>query len=498
MIAPIILDADAVPHRRQRVVCVVVVVLAILIIGLGVGLGVGLGLSSSSSSPSAQPDVYVMGVVQDSFGNPVSGATVSGSQGNAVTTSKGEFSVYVTPSSATRFAFNVTKTGYLPQIGAGMVSTAASYYVPVTLTAAASPILFTNGQTFTWSGDLNQANYTIVIKAGSLYRGNSKISSSETVYLYVTEVMPQNSPGLLDTVDMNEYGSNNLQSAGMFYMEVTDSSGTQLTMNPAASVTIQPAYQGTASQVQGAASLAYSLNAQGQWYNVSAPSNRRRDSIYEAGYAAAAAAGYWNSDRAYKTACVVGKIQAPGGVTCAGTKATAGSFGIVSHSNTDASGNYCLEGPVGLQSYMSVGYYSNLINFPSTAGTCANPSSCTNVGTSVLSAATVCPQPPATTASPSSGGGCSCTISCNFNIYGLTDDSIDTLVCSEINQQFASYQGLYGCLNLAASCSGGIFSYTWSAPAGCAYASDLTTACSYIQEAYANVYECSASGSGQC
>lgn len=119
------------------------------------------------------------------------------------------------------------------------------------------------------------------------------------------------------------------------------------------------------------------LDAQGKWDNPtpmnppasSSPSPRAR-----VGHS-----GYWNADRAFRTACIRGTLKDSSGVCGGAHLDLTGPDFIHSVDSSGADGSFCLVGPQGQSGTLSG--RGPPVSFPRQAGDCSVPSSCTDVGT---------------------------------------------------------------------------------------------------------------------
>jgi len=156
------------------------------------------------------------------------------------------------------------------------------------------------------------------------------------------------------------------------------------------------------------------------------PYNTKRDE----GNQVAQQTGYWNTDRAYKTACVVGVLTVvTDGSNCVGAHLQAlGPDGIYSYGHTGSDGSFCLEGAQTVASSITAPGASGSISvrMPASPGSCANPSTCANMGQITVETNAICAAPPPTPTQPpndnnnnnNGGGG-----GCNWDAYNSCSQS---------------------------------------------------------------------------
>lgn len=164
-----------------------------------------------------------------------------------------------------------------------------------------------------------------------------------------------------------------LASLGMFYVEFVDDVGDQ--MKPPAGTTVSIGAQTPPAIPNSDPLNAWMMNDQGNW-------GTPQPMTPPAPGAPSAPApitnfGYWNSDRAFRTACIKGTLKSPSG-TCGGAMLDlTGPDGIHSKDVSGDDGSFCLVGPQGHSGTLAGG---RSVSFPGTAGNCSVPSSCTDVG----------------------------------------------------------------------------------------------------------------------
>jgi hypothetical protein len=90
--------------------------------------------------------------------------------------------------------------------------------------------------------------------------------------------------------------------------------------------------------------------------------------------------GYWNADRAFKTACVKGKVAAASVAACGGARVQAtGPDGISSFDSIGSDGSFCVTGAQTWSSQLQVGAFTQNVTMPSNAGSCSAPQTCTEL-----------------------------------------------------------------------------------------------------------------------
>lgn len=90
--------------------------------------------------------------------------------------------------------------------------------------------------------------------------------------------------------------------------------------------------------------------------------------------------GFWNADRAYRTACVRGRVRSPSGVCAGGALRADGPDGLSSFDTTGQNGEFCVVGAQTLTSTLVLGSGRASVRMPSTPGDCTQPQSCTDLG----------------------------------------------------------------------------------------------------------------------
>jgi hypothetical protein len=206
-------------------------------------------------------------------------------------------------------------------------------------------------------------------------------SASQGAYAITAPIEPVNAPGTMKPAGQTDQA---LQSTGMFYIDAFDTTG-------------RIAITGTMVELGGVvpadipdadAFNSWSLGSGGDW-NVGAP--LPQSSLDAApGMFSADQFGYWNSDRAFKTACLTGTVTSASAACPGAAVSASGPDNIVSHGTTDSSGGFCVEGAQTRQSTLSIAGMTRSVTMPSSAGSCAAPASCTNIGTITVTDTSKC------------------------------------------------------------------------------------------------------------
>ena len=190
--------------------------------------------------------------------------------------------------------------------------------------------------------------------------------------LEVTAVAPENGPGAMET---SEGLDRRLQTQGMFYVRAVDAAGrtAPLTVGAGQGVTLDYASE-VAAVPDSEPTKVYTMGDDAVWAPSTSSSASGKDFLAQQN-------GWWNADRAYRTACFRGKLKAPN-KTCAGERVKAGGLdGIYTQDTTSADGYFCVEGPQGRSQNLQVGSTSTSVVFPQTAGSCrTNPMGCDDRG----------------------------------------------------------------------------------------------------------------------
>lgn len=304
--------------------------------------------------------VTVLGTVVDEAGAPVAGAIVGDDTATATTGANGSFQVdLVAPGD--RLIVKVDAAGFAPGRAVVRIKDQVDRYrIPIRVTklSTASIDPAKGGKA---TIEAMGRTITVALKPGA-------VSGSGQVTVRGAGIDPRFGPGL-------ETATGYLQSAGMFYIDAVDEDGAPLDLVMSGGLEFQmPAFQ--MPDVPGAEPLnAWKLDDQAQWgspMDVGAPE--------DAPVLPADAFGYWNADRAYKTACVKGKLKSNSGA-CKGQHVRAdGVDGLSSSDNAGKDGSFCVVGAVTLTSTLVIGSSSVQAPMPAQAGDCSAPQNCADLG----------------------------------------------------------------------------------------------------------------------
>ena len=322
--------------------------------------------------------VTISGKILDNNGKSISGIDATISVLNTTTTSKanGAYSLTVTPEN-NQLSLTTSANGYAPQISnISLKPSVTNYALSIKLSPLTSISIDSNGGIFPIKTPTGQT-LTLSVPANAINTSGQ---------LRFTAFDANNGPGSLN-VSQDEA----LQSAGMVYFDIVDSNGNPIPINSGANISITtPAFK--AANIPGAKTFkGYQLNAQnGQWGNEQTitPANASHIQTNAQATAMLTAStniqasdiGYWNVDRAYKTACVKGKIQTPKGNCTGGRVQAAGVDNLSSYDNTSADGSFCVTGAQTRSSTLLVGGFSKTVTMPINAGNCSFPQTCTDIG----------------------------------------------------------------------------------------------------------------------
>jgi hypothetical protein len=166
-----------------------------------------------------------------------------------------------------------------------------------------------------------------------------------------------------------------LASLGMFYIDFVDAQGNAVQAPPGVQVTLGAQTPPTIPMSDPF--YAWTLDAAGNWANPT-------PMMPPAGGSTAPPApvptfGYWNSDHAFRTACIKGTLASPAGA-CGGARLDlTGPDGIHSTDSSGSDGSFCLVGPQGHTGTLNL-TGGGIVAFPAQAGNCSVPSSCEDVG----------------------------------------------------------------------------------------------------------------------
>lgn len=350
----------------------------------GKWVGGPLGGPVQGAGLPPQPVTYTLrGTVTSATGSPIANATlqwtpVGSSTVTTTTDPSGAFTLTGDQFPGVESTlFTVVNSGFAPQVVSVPLKTGVSTYsFHVKLTTLQVQGLSTSQPT-TFSiqlpgpgGTAHQA--TIMIPAAAA--GTS---------VRVAPLDIGNSPG-----QMRAEGGpagDALASLGMFYIDFVDGNGKQVSAPTGTTVTMGA--QSPPTIPQSDPFNAWTLNTQGNWDNPQTMTPPTQ--MASAPPAPIPSFGYWNSDHAFRTACIIQKVQSPSGA-CAGARLDlTGPDGIHSFDSSDADGNFCLVGPQGHSGTLNI-TGGGTVNFPAQAGNCSVPSSCTVVAAPLNISAAEC------------------------------------------------------------------------------------------------------------
>jgi hypothetical protein len=356
-------------------------------------LFVGLGCSKSSQSGGV-----VQGTVSSS-GIPVAAATVAIGATSVTTDAAGHYSLDV-DDLGTRIVLRVNAPSYAPTMS--IVDARPSvfhYHADIALT---KPTTLSRNADGSAAGtvQVNGQSVSVSAPAGSIPSGS---------HLEVASFSAPSGPGAMETT---EGADQRLQTTGMFHIQVVDQAGNPTPVGGGAGIRIGTTDATTRTVPNAQPQKIYQLGDDAQWAPATTTTAIGGDLV-------AQNAGFWNADRAYKTACVVGHLKSTN-KSCGGERVKAGGLdGLYTQDTAGTDGQFCVVGPVGLSQGLTVGATGRSVTFPTSPGTCGNPASCTDIGT-VNVADADCPASCGTneTDSPEGckpqqqqqgGGGCSVT-----------------------------------------------------------------------------------------
>lgn len=184
--------------------------------------------------------------------------------------------------------------------------------------------------------------------------------------LEVAVLPPEAGPGAMET---EEAVDQRLQSAAVFYLRGVDATGNPVPLSLSATQAVTFTIDSNVPALAETQALKiYSQSDAGIW----APSSATPGAELFAN-----AGGYWLAGRAYKTACVRGRLKAPT-KSCTGERIRVGGVdGVFTQDTTGNLGEFCLEGPQGRTLPMAVGSRTLQVAFPAKAGSChVDPGAC--------------------------------------------------------------------------------------------------------------------------
>ena len=385
------------------------------------------------------PAITILGHVQDNKKQIISGETITVSaQGVNATAdpATGKYTLSLTPQSE-QIVMTINAAGYAPQIAHfSMKPGVTTFEKQVELTPfVITPIDNNGGSVNVTAPNGHQATFTVPANA---------INGSG--YLRVSSFSAANGPGTLSISQTDA-----LQSSGMFYFDIVDGSDQPIPLNPGYSIQISlPAASG--KTIPTAKSyMSYQINPETGVWGGAQPLQAVMASKLRSATALSAAAnnqlsadgfGYWNSDRAYKTACVTGIVKTSKGHCTGGQMTGSGPDGLSSSDNVSANGAFCVTGAQTWGSTLSMGGFSTQVTMPSQPGNCSVPSSCKNIGTITVPVKDCTTQPDN---QPSvvngglngqfSGGGSGASVSGSFQM---------NIVNNVVNGSFSGSDSYYG------------------------------------------------------
>ena len=309
-----------------------------------------------------------------SAGAPISGATVALTGNIATTDASGNFTLSATVASSGMGILDVSTTGMAPQVvSVPLKAGVTTYTIPVHLTPLQAQPLNANATTTVQVQVPGPADVmhpaTVTIPAGA----------PAGTQVRVAPVSIADAPGTMRA----EGGpaGDALASLGMFYIDYVDANGNAVPAPAGVTVAMGPQTPPTvpnADPFNG-----WMLNANGNWANPTPMTPPAAATPAPA--APIPQIGYWNSDHAFRTACIKGTLTAPSGACGGGRVDLTGPDGIHSVDTSGADGSFCLVGPQGHSGTLALSSTPS-VNFPSQPGNCAAPQTCTDVSSFNISA----------------------------------------------------------------------------------------------------------------
>jgi len=314
-------------------------------------------------------EIQIIGVVSDNT-KTIPGALVSTNGASTITNSMGAFGLEVVAPSA-RVVLQVTAAGYAPNSAIVFPKPSVYHYERGIVLSAQQSVSIDPAVGGSLTVLSQGRPVTITLPAGA-------VQASGQVTIDAAGYDANSGPGALDTTGAP--GQNKLQTQGMIHFSITDASGAPVAFAPGSGAKI--GLQNVAlPSVTGAQDMQqWQLNDNAQW-DTPAPTTSSATGMN----LLAQKQGYWNADRAYQTACIIGHAQAPN-MTCGGAHVQAdGPDGISTQDTTAADGTFCVEGAQGLSSTVGIATTSRAFTMPAKSGNCATASSaCQDVGLMVL------------------------------------------------------------------------------------------------------------------
>lgn len=381
--------------------------------------------------------VIIEGVVA-SNGMPLKGANVAAGAEFVLTGTDGTFRVEV-PAASERVPLKVTLAKFAPAIT--VVERRAGvfhYHADIEMTPPTMSMMSTGSAL---EATLNAGGQTFVVRAppGVVPSG---------ARLELTALAPQNGPGAMETTEGDDQ---RLQTGGMLYVRAVDANDVEVPLQ-GAGIQVTPA---TVAAVPDAQPMkGYQLDEQARWFPQAGTNATGADLT-------AQQAGFWNADRAFRTACLKGKLAA-GMKACGGERVKAGGLdGIYSHDTAGADGSFCVDGPQGWSQSLTVGATTKMVRFPAAAGSCrTSPGECSDMGELKVND-TDCPKScnqdqndepngcedkPVETGTGGGGGGGGTGVGCGPPSFGG---------CSALGSSFSTSRTNNGCCTYTSCSQGG-------------------------------------------
>lgn len=208
---------------------------------------------------------------------------------------------------------------------------------------------------------------TITVPPGAFQAAGS-------VQLTVAGFTASDGPGALEPSSAPD--TERLQSLGMVYLGAQDEHGSPVTLAPGAAIDVAFAAHDLMNIPDVQSLHDYSLDTNDRWADLEPTNTSATGSDL-----VAEKLGYWNADRAYRTACVKGHVHAPS-QSCAGAQVSINSLdGISSSDSIGDDGAFCVNGPQTVSAPATVGSMQTVLTFPANAGNCGAPDGCKDLGT---------------------------------------------------------------------------------------------------------------------
>ena len=363
--------------RHTKLICCVVASLTFGVIATGIFFAVTcLPFRNSQLCPFIPFEVLVQGTAYDTTGSTILFGEVLDTKAKLLgTVDDGHFSFAATPSNGLIQFYVIGPThDNVPQVVAFPALSGVTQYTLDVTVPIVTLVLFNGTVGLNQTAALpNGQNITFDVQSDALLSG-------EYFFKYVTLAADQG-PGLLESTTVGSTGERNLQSGAMFYFDIIDDYGYSVSdFEVKLTGSVQMA------DIPGAdAANFYEFDplsaTQTSWTTTQSIQSGFGDTVSLPNTGILVhPLKYGSIDRNYPVSCVITKVVPPSGKVCSGASIRLSSVdGVSTSSFSGSDGSSCIEGVLSFNGYLLVGGTNTSVTFPSTSGTCANPSSCKTV-----------------------------------------------------------------------------------------------------------------------